>query len=288
MSLEYAGWDGTFAKVTGTGNDFVVIDDTARRIDYATIHSLIPVLCHRNFGVGSDGAIFVQQLSPTDIRWHFYNADGSRAEMCGNGARCAARFVFERQLVQGRSFNLHTEAGIIRIQSDTDDEIQVELTRPKQHRSCYTIKTIKTEYLLSSINTGVPHAVLRVSDIESFDLLNTAPEIRFHEQYPNGTNVNIYERIDTDTIRVRTYERGVEGETLSCGTGGVAAAIIACLDDSEVSTEVRVITNGGELLISFDKELNCVSMKGEAHILFWGSITPELINSQFTPMEKEV
>lgn len=287
-TFSHAGWNGSFTKISGTGNDFIVINDLARTINYRSIQEIIPRMCHRHFGIGADGVIFIQQNAPTDIQWHFYNADGSRAEMCGNGARCAARYIFSQGIVHENSFNLHTEAGMIGIRLDEQRLIGVQLTKPHDHRSKYTIKTIKTEYLLSSINTGVPHAVLQVSDIESFDLMNMAPEIRFHEMYASGTNVNIYEKVAPDTIRVRTYERGVEGETLSCGTGSVAAAIVACLDDNEVSTEVHVITNGGELFISFDRALNSVTMTGDAHILFTGTITPDLINNKLQLTEKEV
>lgn len=282
-----AGWNGEFAKITGAGNDFVVVEDVDHRVDCDALRDLVPLVCDRHFGIGADGLILLRVEGSADVRWQFYNSDGSEAEMCGNGARCAARYVADRQLVEGNAFRLHTLAGIIDIDFlDGGRRFRCQLTPPQDHRGNYCIRTVKTEYLLSSINTGVPHAVLRVADIESFDLLNYAPEIRYHESYPQGTNVNAYETYGPDCIRVRTYERGVEGETMSCGTGSVAAAIVACLDDEEVSDSVRVITNGGELLIEFDRDLTRVSMTGDAQILFRGRIDAEMLAGRTRP-EKE-
>ncbi|WP_027390632.1 diaminopimelate epimerase [Chrysiogenes arsenatis] len=285
---DFCGWDGRFTKLTGAGNDFIVIADLDGRVNHELFRPHVNQLCDRNFGIGADGVIILRCLGGSDVQWVFYNSDGSEAEMCGNGARCAARFVFDNHLVTTPWFHLHTAAGVVRIECAGQNLMRLHLTQPFDHRSNYSIKTIKTEYLLSSINTGVPHAVLRVHDIESFDLLNVAPEIRFHEIYPRGTNVNAYEKIAPDTIRVRTYERGVEGETMSCGTGSVASAIVASLDDQEVAHRVTVVTNGGELLIEFDRELQHVTMSGEAHVLFRGEIDPELLQARPKIREVEV
>ncbi|MGE5188822.1 MAG: diaminopimelate epimerase [Gemmatimonadota bacterium] len=235
-----------FSKLNGSGNDFLLVDDRAGAMKGIDLPAFVRKVCDRSRSVGADGAIFIGTSRRADFRWRFFNADGSVAEMCGNGGRCAARFAAERRIA-GRRLAFETLAGVIRAEV-SGRRVKLQMTRPRGlalGRSL-TLKGKRIEY--SFLNTGVPHAVLFVPDLERIDLMGVGRGVRTHRVFaPRGTNVD-FVRARDGKVDVRTYERGVEGETLACGTGAVAAGILAAAHGLAVPP-VPVRTRGGEVLI---------------------------------------
>jgi diaminopimelate epimerase len=263
-----------FTKMNGAGNDFVLIDNRARKVKLT--RDQVVRLCDRHRGVGADGVLLlVPSVSgKADWAWEFYNSDGSTGEMCGNGARCFAHFV---QKLTGltRGFSFDTEAGIITA-SFQGDQVTVSLTRPTDLRLNEQVALSVGARTIHSINTGVPHAVLFVPDADRAMVQQLGPEIRRHAHFgPKGTNVNFAQRLGPNHIRVRTFERGVEGETLACGTGVTAAALVAARLHGFTSP-VKVKVQGGEQLeVSFredDGEFADVRLTGPAEFVFEGRI----------------
>jgi diaminopimelate epimerase len=263
-----------FTKMNGAGNDFVLIDNRARKIKLS--REQVVRLCDRHRGVGADGAILlVPPVShQAEWAWEFYNSDGSTGEMCGNGARCFARFV--RKLTGGnKGFAFETEAGIIKA-SLQGELVTVSLTEPRELRLNQQLPLAGGSQTVHSINTGVPHAVLFVPDADRAMVLELGPGIRRHSHFgPKGTNVNFVQQIGPGLIRVRTFERGVEGETLACGTGVTASALISARLHGFPSP-VKVQVQGGEQLeVSFDEcqgEFANVRLTGPAEFVFEGRI----------------
>jgi diaminopimelate epimerase len=263
-----------FTKMNGAGNDFVLIDNRARKVKLS--RDQVVRLCDRHRGVGADGVLLlVPSVSgKADWAWDFYNSDGSTGEMCGNGARCFARFVQKLTgLTQGFSFE--TEAGVITANFQ-GDRITVSLTPPKDLRLNEQVALSVGAETIHSINTGVPHAVLFVPDADRAMVQQLGPEIRRHAHFaPKGTNVNFVQRLGLNHIRVRTYERGVEGETLACGTGVTAAALVAARLHGFTSP-VKVQVQGGEQLeVGFREdhgEFADVRLTGPAEFVFEGKI----------------
>ena len=261
-----------FTKMNGAGNDFVLIDNRARKIKLS--RDQVVRLCDRHRGVGADGAVLlVPSVSgQADWAWEFYNSDGSPGAMCGNGARCFSRFV---QKLTGltRGFSFETEAGVITASFQRDD-VTVSLTRPKDLRLNEQVALSIGTQTIHSVNTGVPHAVLFVPDTDRVMVQQLGSEIRHHAHFsPKGTNVNFVQRLGPNHIRVRTFERGVEGETLACGTGVTAAALIAARLHGFTSP-VKVQVQGGERLeVSFREahgEFTEVRLTGPAEFVFEG------------------
>jgi diaminopimelate epimerase len=260
--------------MNGAGNDFVVIDNRTRNIRLTP--EQIAHVCDRHRGVGADGVIlFVPSESgKADWAWDFYNNDGSSAEMCGNGARCFARYV-RRMTGSDQSFRFETRAGIIsaRFKGDT---VTVDLTSPLDLRLREKISLSCGPVQIHSINTGVPHAVLFVADADKAMVQPLGSEIRFHSHFaPRGTNVNFVQVRGPNAIRVRTYERGVEGETLACGTGVTASALISSALH-QFKSPVQVQVQSGEMLeVSFDDaggKFANVGLTGPAEFVFEGRI----------------
>jgi diaminopimelate epimerase len=266
-----------FVKMTGAGNDFILLDNRDARI--VLTPEQVAKLCHRQFGIGADGLmLLIPCLSgKADWAWRFYNSDGSDAEMCGNGARCFARFI---QRVTGwtkPSLTFETAAGIITAEFN-GERVTIGLTAPRGLRLQEAVQTKSGPLEVSSLNTGVPHAVVFVPDADQAMVQQLGSEIRWHEHFkPRGTNVNFVQLLGSDRIRVRTYERGVEGETLACGTGVTASALISAQIHG-FQSPVRVQVQGGdELAVSFNKDgegyadvkLNCPAtfvFDGKIHI----------------------
>jgi diaminopimelate epimerase len=260
--------------MNGAGNDFVVIDNRAGKIHLTP--EQIALVCDRHRGVGADGIIlFVPARSPeADWAWDFYNNDGSSAEMCGNGARCFARFV-RRLTGNDKGFRFETRAGIVSARF-TGDNVTVNLTAPRDLRLREKISVGGGDAEVHSLNTGVPHAVLFVADADKAMVQPLGSEIRFHRHFaPRGTNVNFVELLGPNAIRVRTYERGVEGETLACGTGVTASALVSAALH-QFKSPVRVRVQSGETLeVSFDGasgEFSNVGLTGPAEFVFEGRI----------------
>ena len=263
-----------FTKMNGAGNDFVLIDNRARKIRLS--RAQIVRLCDRHRGVGADGVILLvpPASGKADWAWKFYNSDGSTGEMCGNGARCFSRFVQKLTGVRG-GLTFETEAGIITA-SFQGERVTVGLTQPGDLRLNQQVTLSVGTKTIHSISTGVPHAVLFVPDTDLAPIQQLGPEIRRHPHFgPKGTNVNFAQRLGPNRIRVRTYERGVEGETLACGTGVTATALISArLHGFKSPVKVRV-QGGEELEVSFkDKggEFSDVRLKGPAEFAFEGRI----------------
>ncbi len=263
-----------FYKTSGSGNDFIIIDNRDRVVDEKNLKTFIEKICRRKMSVGADGFILIEESDSVDFRWRFFNADGNPAEMCGNGARCAARFAYLNRIA-GSKMSFETEAGIISAEVSND---LVKINMPE-------LTELKTDYLLdlengalkiSSINAGVPHVVIAMDSIDSVDVVKLGREIRFHDIFaPAGTNVNFICQNKDDTISIRTYERGVEDETLACGTGAVATAIVTAFKFGAKSP-VRVITKSRESLYVYYKEINGkysdIYLEGDARIIYKGEL----------------
>jgi diaminopimelate epimerase len=241
-----------FSKINGSGNDFLLIDNRQGIMRGADLPAFVGKVCDRSRSLGADGVILIEKSRRADFRWRFFNADGSRAEMCGNGGRCAARFAVERKIA-GRVMGFETDAGLIRAEV-SGRRVKLQMTSPHGLALSRSLTLGGKKITYSFLNTGVPHAVLFVPDLEKIDLMGTGRGIRTHRVFaPRGTNVN-FVRVGNGEVRIRTYERGVEGETLACGTGAVAAGILSALH-GHVRPPVQVRTRGGEVLtIHFDTE----------------------------------
>ncbi len=238
-----------FTKMAGTGNDFIVIDDTrtARKMDWKAFAARH---CTRRTGVGADGVLVLTTSADTDFCLRIFNADGSEAEMCGNGARCAAAFALERGIAHD-TMRFSTLAGPIEARVE-GAEVRLRMTPPVKIQPHIAILIDSHEYCLFSIDTGVPHAILFHDDIASLAVDTLGRGIRLHTRFaPAGTNVDFVQVTGVNRIRVRTYERGVEAETLACGTGAVASALMAHRFRGVSGPPVYVNMPGGELKIDF-------------------------------------
>lgn len=276
-----------FVKMSGTGNDFIIIDHRESFVRPEDQSEFTRIVCRRKFSVGADGLILIENSATADFSWQFYNGDGSRAEMCGNGARCAARFAFEKGIAQ-EAMRFETTAGEIEafILGKSGSPVKIRLTAPEDLRLNIPLPVGRVEQILHFINTGVPHTVILVNDAGMVPVADWGREIRFHERFqPAGTNANFVQVLAGDTLMVRTYERGVEGETLACGTGAVASALITALLE-QAKPPVTVITSGGEqLTIHFsltgkgnNRHLDLAAgifLEGPANIIYEGQLGPD-------------
>ncbi len=260
--------------MNGAGNDFVVIDN--RSLGTSLNRETIEGLCDRNRGIGADGLLAVEpSQSNADYRMRYYNSDGNEAEMCGNGARCFARFVYNLLEQKSQSISFETIAGTV-LAEILGPEVKIVLSEPFDLKLNIPVEINGQPEKLHFINTGVPHAVLIVDDLESVNIKETGSTIRHHDAFlPEGTNANFQKIESPNTLTIRTYERGVEDETLACGTGMVANALI---HDQLNNIEPPVFVNvqGGDTLkVSWEKENDTyknVTLTGPAEIVFEGKI----------------
>ncbi len=272
----------SFTKMHGSGNDFILIDNRDRFIKASIAPMVAERLCRRKFGVGADGLILIEDSSVADFKWGFYNADGSEAEMCGNGGRCAARFAFLEGIAPDKQ-RFETLAGIIRAEVN-GRQVKLQMSPPEDLRLDFRLKIREDEFSVSTLNTGVPHAVVLVDDIESVPVFEWGRFIRYDPTFqPDGTNVNFVKVIDAHNIRIRTYERGVEDETLACGTGAVASAII-CAAKGLAESPVEVKTWGGEVLTIYfhvgdvkDQVADLVFLQGDAVLVYRGKLGQDIM-----------
>jgi len=267
----------SFTKMNGAGNDFVMLDNRDGKL--ALVREQIARLCDRHRGVGADGLLIVEPAhGSADFRMRYYNADGGEAEMCGNGARCFARYARQVSGESRETITFETEAGMIGARC-VGDNVQIDMSAPHSYAVATTLFVNGHELTVHFINTGVPHAVIFVEDLEATDVHGIGSAIRHHAHFaPRGTNVNFAQVLTIGEIAVRTYERGVEGETLACGTGVVACALIHHLESgaqSPVATRVR----GGETLrVGFDRgaepgDFQKVTLTGPADFVFDGTVS---------------
>ena len=263
-----------FTKMDGAGNDFILIDNRDQRLHLT--RQQVARLCDRHRGIGADGlfTLIPCRSKAADWAWEFYNSDGGAAEMCGNGARCFARFI-QRLTGAAETVSFETGAGVIRAALE-GARVTVNLTEPKDLRLAEKIDLSTGTETVHSINTGVPHAVIFVADADKAMVQALGAELRNHAHFaPKGTNVNFVQLLGPNSIRVRTYERGVEGETLACGTGVTAAALIAARIN-RFGSPVNVQVRGGDVLeVSFKEEgarFTQVRLNGPAAFVFDGGI----------------
>jgi diaminopimelate epimerase len=257
-------------KMSGSGNDFILIDHQKPFLKEDHLKNFIRKVCQRRISVGADGLILIERSQKADFKWRFYNSDGSEAEMCGNGGRCAARFAHFKGIA-GPSLKFETLAGILSAQVD-GKKVKLEMTKPFDLKLDETIFIHEKKMIFSSINTGVPHVVLFVEDLEEMDIVPIGKAIRFHSNFaPKGTNVNFIRLGKGSRIDIRTYERGVEDETLACGTGAVASALVAA-SKGLVKSPVTVQTRGGEVLAVYfeikGEDIKKVYFEGDVHIIY--------------------
>jgi len=267
-----------FFKIQGSGNDFILIDNRENALrDVGKIEEFVRTVCRPHTAVGADGLIVIENSDRAHFRWRFFNADGSEVEMCGNGGRCAARFAVIKGIAPP-TMSFETRAGIIDAEV-SGDAVKLRLTDPRDLRKAYPIDLGGTPTLVNSINTGVPHVVVFVNDPDGHDVVGMGRAIRYHAEYqPAGTNANFARVLNRHRIKLRTYERGVEDETLACGTGAVATALIAAwtgLVDSPVDVLVR---SGETLKIHFEKTgkgFEKVYLEGGTTVVYQGFLWDE-------------
>lgn len=266
-----------FTKISAAGNDFILIDNR-RKAAPKDIAKFAKRVCDRKFSVGADGIILLEGSKKADFRMRYYNSDGSAASMCGNGGRSIARFAHMLGAAQ-KKMSFETDAGLVCAEI-LGSNIRLGLYEPKDLKLDFTLKVGNREFDASFINTGVPHTVIFVNDIEKADVFNLGRMVRSHRMFmPAGTNVNFVQKKDGRTLYVRTYERGVEDETLACGTGVTASAVIAGLKGI-AAPPVSCITRGGDILKvsytvnagDFISPVSNVSLEGPAEVAFKGEI----------------
>jgi len=266
-----------FYKMSGSGNDFIIIDNRDNVVEENNLSDFISSVCQRKMSVGADGLILIENAENVDFKWRFYNSDGSRAEMCGNGARCAARFAYINKIA-GPEMSFETDAGIVSAQVN-NGLVKVKLTDSKDLKVDFTIDLEDGSVTVSSINTGVPHVVIAVDSIDDIEVVKLGREIRYHKKFaPAGTNVNFYCPVKEDKIAIRTYERGVEDETLACGTGAVACALVYAYK-AKMKSPISVRTkSGGWLTIYFESKTDTfynIYLEGDARIIYKGEMSEE-------------
>ncbi len=268
-----------FTKLSGSGNDFIFIDNRDRKYDADRMIDFVQAVCRRGLSVGADGLMFIEPSEKADFKWRFFNADGSEGEMCGNGGRCAVRFA--RQIgIRKEAVSFETIAGMIDA-SISGSRVRLRMTQPFDFKPGVRVSLDGREVDLDFLNTGVPHAVWYVEDAEAAEVFRVGRLIRRHEAFaPAGTNANFCQVTGPRAIKIRTYERGVEDETLACGTGTVASSILAA-SRGMVESPVDVKVRSGEILtISFTgrgNEVRDVYMEGDTRLVYEGEITEEAL-----------
>jgi diaminopimelate epimerase len=276
-----------FTKIVASGNDFVIVQFKA---NISRLKSLAQKMCDRRYGVGADGLLVLEKSRIADVKMRIFNPDGSQAQMCGNGARSVALWAKSKVKRPTRwresprsKVKIETKAGIINAQVNGEN-VKIKLTDPTNLKLNLPIKVNKRTLHVNFINTGVPHAVIFVADLDKIEVVNLGRQIRYHKRFtPAGTNVDFVEVLDNNSIKIRTYERGVEDETLACGTGVVAAALLyakryPCLTGRQalsVRSKLNILTKSREVLkVYFNREGNKfknVWLEGKARIVYKGA-----------------
>ncbi len=273
-----------FFKMTGSGNDFIIIDNRMGKFDTKEAQRLAKMACRRKLSVGADGLILIENDDEVDFAWTFLNSDGSIAEMCGNGARCAARFCFLNGIVKNQKMTFRTLAGFIDAEV-LGDRVKVKIPGISDLQTDIALELKEGEFVpVHFVNTGVPHVVFFVKSLDELELIDVRDvgrTIRFHEKFqPAGTNVNFAYVESPQMVYIRTYERGVEDETLACGTGSIAVAIIGRAKDM-TDSPVSVKTRSGEVLTIYftynDGVFDNIFLEGPALVAYDGFMWWETI-----------
>lgn len=265
-----------FWKMHGAGNDFILVDDRAEQ--FPSLSSVwVQHLCARRTGIGAEGVILIQPSKKADFRVRFFNPDGTEVDMCGNGARCVARLVYDLNAAQ-QQMAIETHAGIMRAEIISNN-VRLWMTPPSDWRMNQSLELHGRILNYHFVNTGVPHVVIEVEDLDHVDILRLGAGIRYHEAFsPRGTNVNFMSVSDMESVRVRTYERGVEAETMSCGTGVIACALIAGRLEKVTPPVYVTCASNNKLEVNYrltDKSAENVSLLGPACYVFEGTVDYE-------------
>ncbi|MCX7816025.1 MAG: diaminopimelate epimerase [Syntrophales bacterium] len=275
-----------FFKMSGSGNDFIIIDNRSGQVEDALgdtrVEDFVKMVCTRRISLGADGLILIEGSKNAHFSWRFFNSDGSEVEMCGNGGRCAARFAYLKGIAPA-AMSFETKAGIIDAFVE-HDVVKIRLTDPRDLKTDYVLPLDGKELVVNSVNTGVPHVVCFVRDLDHYDVCGIGRKIRYHEHYhPGGTNANFVNVIDSGTIEIRTYERGVEDETLACGTGAVASVLISSCKGF-VESPVAVHVRSGEILKVYFERVHPsifqrVYLEGKTRVICEGTLWKEAYSS---------
>lgn len=273
-----------FTKMQGLGNDYVYVNGFKEKIENPSELSI--KVSDRHFGIGSDGLILINPSKKADFEMAMYNADGSRSEMCGNGIRCVGKYVYDHGMTKKENIAVETLAGIkyldLTIKDDKAVKIRVNMGTPELRPELIPVKaegetvisqpiTVEgTEYKMTCVSMGNPHAVVYVPDVKKLDLEKIGPAFENHERFPKRVNTEFVKVIDRETVEMRVWERG-SGETLACGTGACAVAV-SCILNGYTENTVTVKLLGGDLTIEWDQENNIVYMTGPAETVFEGEI----------------
>jgi len=263
-----------FTKMHGAGNDFVMIENLDGSIELST--EQVARMCKRRLGIGADGLILLNppQADDTDATMIYYNADGGRVDMCGNGARCFTSFALQNGVGNDESISFLTDAGPMKA-SASDGLFTINMTPVHSIELDQELDTEHGSYNFDFMNTGVEHVVVFSDAIDRIDIVPEGSAIRYHSRFPKGTNVNFAEIQNDGVIKVRTYERGVEDETLACGTGVTAVAIAANLTKNQ-QFPISVLVRGGDTLsVDLHREgddISNITLTGPAKIVFRGKI----------------
>lgn len=260
-----------FYKYQGTGNDFIMVDNR-RNIFPKNDTKLIEKLCNRRFGIGADGLILLENDKNADFRMIYYNSDGNQSTMCGNGGRCITAFANRLGVISDETTFAAVD-GLHYAKISVSDEVALQMI---------DVDNVSNQKDYVFLNTGSPHHIALVNEIDTFDVKTNGAKIRYSGLYgTEGSNVNFVTPVSENTFRVRTYERGVEDETLSCGTGVTAVALAMFSIGKTKSDNVKLITEGGDLSVSFkyeNKHFSEVFLKGLAKFVFSGEIDTENLN----------
>ena len=273
-----------FTKMHGLGNDYVYVNCFEEKIDNPP--AVARFVSDRHFGIGSDGLIMINPSQKADFEMEMYNADGSRGEMCGNGIRCVAKYVYDYGLTDKTQISVETLGGIKYLDLTVEDGkvslVKVDMGKPELEADRIPIISEREqvidepievdgkEYHMTGVSMGNPHAVIYVDDVKGLDLEKTGPKFENHERFPKRINTEFVHCIDRQTVEMRVWERG-SGETLACGTGACAVAVSSILNNL-TDTQVTVKLLGGDLQIEWDKEKDRVFMTGPAKVVFDGVI----------------
>lgn len=273
-----------FTKMHGLGNDYVYVNCFEEKIDNPS--AVARFVSDRHFGIGSDGLIMINPSKTADFEMEMYNADGSRGEMCGNGIRCVAKYVYDYGLTDKTQISVETLGGIKYLDLTVEDGkvslVKVDMGKPELEADLIPIISEREqvidepievdgkEYHMTGVSMGNPHAVIYVDDVKGLDLEKIGPKFENHERFPKRINTEFVHCIDRQTVEMRVWERG-SGETLACGTGACAVAVSSILNNL-TDTQVTVKLLGGDLQIEWDREKDRVFMTGPATVVFDGVI----------------
>ena len=252
-----------FHKYQGTGNDFIMIDDRAQF--FPTLdHAFIALCCHRRFGIGADGLILVQPSDIADFKMVYFNSDGRESTLCGNGARCTVAFANALGIIK-EATTFEAIDGLHTAQIKANKEVALRM---------HDVKHIRNTNTYAFLDTGSPHHVEMVTDLATYPVVDQGAAIRYGDPYfQEGSNVNFVEQKTSNTFAIRTYERGVENETLSCGTGATAVAIAMHYKKMTTAQQINILVEGGELSVSFlpkENEYTAIDLMGPAQFVYSG------------------